>query len=84
MNYNRAYFLYSLYFASEEERIKYLKRSSRENYAKASYELALIYYSAGNYELAQSYLLKAEQQNLAIKQVDRTLHQSIQMLKILL
>lgn len=80
-NYGRAYYALSTITDDTKLHEEYLETSSSLKCPNASYELAKLYYNNNNIITAKYMILKAEQQNLALKDVNMTLMQQITELK---
>ncbi len=80
-NYGRAYYALSIITEDDKLREEYLETSSSLKCPNASYELAKIYHDNNDIIAAKYMILKAEQQNLALKDVNISLMNQITELK---
>lgn len=78
--YNKAFYTLAMDFYSDKKRIEFLIEASTRNYPFASYELAAIYYEQNNYELCNTYLHTANQQNLGLPIMNSELNNKINLL----
>lgn len=84
LNYNRAFYTLAMHYMTGKEKEAMLKQASTLLYPPASYELAQMYASLKQCDRARLYLLRAEQQNLALRKVNVELQDKILNLKKIL